>query len=113
LAHKVDSPHFVIGKLLFCSVSLAKSLLFCKLRYRFISEQKFEDSSVTIEDSSVTIEDSSATISIGLTELQSDDTVKSCLERADAALFKAKNNGRNTVYYSDNNLKIVAYPNAS
>ncbi|MGS0534602.1 diguanylate cyclase domain-containing protein [Pseudoalteromonas sp. SaAl2] len=106
MAHKVDSPHFVIGKLLFCSVNLAKSLLFCKLRYRFISEQKFEDSSVTIEDSSVTI-------SIGLTELQSDDTVKSCLERADSALFKAKNNGRNTVYYSDNNLKIVAYPNAS
>ncbi|OUS74292.1 GGDEF domain-containing protein [Pseudoalteromonas sp. A601] len=66
---------------------------------QYISEQKFEDSFFTI--------------SIGLTELHCDDTVKSSLERADSALFTAKSNGRNTVYYSDNNFKIVAYPSAS
>lgn len=63
---------------------------------KYISEQTFIGSSFTI--------------SIGLTEVHSGDTVKSILERADTALFKAKNNGRNAIYFSDNNLKFSAYP---
>ncbi|MGO2012237.1 GGDEF domain-containing protein, partial [Pseudoalteromonas sp.] len=63
---------------------------------KYISGQRFEGSSFTI--------------SIGLTDVRSDDTVKSILERADTALFKAKNNGRNAVYFSDNNCNISVYP---
>ncbi len=35
------------------------------------------------------------TVSCGLTELREGDTIESVFERADAALYKAKNNGRN------------------
>ncbi|MFQ3204918.1 MAG: two-component system cell cycle response regulator [Pseudoalteromonas tetraodonis] len=48
------------------------------------------------------------TISIGVATISSDDSVISVLERADSALYEAKNNGRNSVYFSDNKLTIVA-----
>jgi diguanylate cyclase len=35
------------------------------------------------------------TVSCGLTELREGDTIESVFERADAALYKAKNSGRN------------------
>lgn len=37
------------------------------------------------------------TVSFGVTELKKDDTLKSILNRADKALYQAKNNGRNCV----------------
>ncbi|MBH0026624.1 GGDEF domain-containing protein [Pseudoalteromonas sp. SWN29] len=52
----------------------------------------------------------SLTISIGLAPIQTGDTVLKILERADKALYEAKNNGRNLVCCSDNNLTITAYP---
>ncbi len=48
------------------------------------------------------------TISIGVATISSDDSVISVLERADSALYEAKNNGRNSVYFSDNKLTIIA-----
>lgn len=56
-----------------------------------------------------TFEGSSFTISVGLTKAHPGDTVKSILERADTALFKAKNNGRNSIYLSDGNSNTFAY----
>ncbi len=38
------------------------------------------------------------TMSIGTTKLQADDTPDSLIERADKALYKAKNNGKNQIY---------------
>ncbi len=37
------------------------------------------------------------TVSIGLSELRSDDTVESLIKRADIALYQAKEGGRNLV----------------
>jgi two-component system, cell cycle response regulator len=37
------------------------------------------------------------TISIGVTEIQEEDKLSTCLQRVDEALYKAKNNGRNQV----------------
>jgi diguanylate cyclase (GGDEF)-like protein len=37
------------------------------------------------------------TVSIGMTSLKKDDTVESFVERADKALYKAKESGRNKV----------------
>ncbi|GAA69242.1 hypothetical protein P20429_3375 [Pseudoalteromonas sp. BSi20429] len=48
------------------------------------------------------------TISIGLATIQKDDTVLKLLERADTALYKAKNNGRNKVCVSDNDSTVIA-----
>jgi diguanylate cyclase (GGDEF)-like protein len=42
------------------------------------------------------------TVSIGVTVMQKGDTVLNILERADKALYMAKNNGRNCIYTSDN-----------
>ena len=53
----------------------------------------------------------SLTISIGLAPIQTGDTVLNILERADKALYEAKNNGRNLVCCSDNkvcNLGVIA-----
>ncbi|MBH0057860.1 GGDEF domain-containing protein [Pseudoalteromonas sp. SWXJZ94C] len=55
-----------------------------------------------------TITNIAFTISIGLATVQKDDTVLKLLERADKALYKAKNNGRNKVSVSDNNCVITA-----
>ena len=38
-------------------------------------------------------------VSIGVTEYQNIDNMKNCISRADAALYKAKENGRNCVEY--------------
>ncbi len=42
----------------------------------------------------------SVTTSFGLSTLEADDTPESLFERADAALYKAKHNGRNQCYYA-------------
>ncbi|QBJ63915.1 GGDEF domain-containing protein [Pseudoalteromonas sp. DL-6] len=47
------------------------------------------------------------TISIGLALIDPNDSVLSVLERADSALYKAKNNGRNSVYFRDIELTIA------
>ncbi|GAA61045.1 diguanylate cyclase [Pseudoalteromonas sp. BSi20652] len=56
-----------------------------------------------------TITNIALTISIGLAIMQKDDTVSKLLERADKALYKAKNNGRNKVCISDKNAVINAH----
>lgn len=46
------------------------------------------------------IEQKTITISAGVTHISADDTLASCLKRADNALYKAKQSGRNkTVFY--------------
>lgn len=51
--------------------------------------------------SNLKIHDLAITISLGITECQNQDTVKSLLERADRALYKAKEDGRNTINLID------------
>jgi diguanylate cyclase (GGDEF)-like protein len=41
------------------------------------------------------------TVSMGVAECKDDDTEDSVFERADVALYQAKNNGRNSVYFSE------------
>jgi diguanylate cyclase (GGDEF)-like protein len=43
----------------------------------------------------------SVTVSMGVAECKDDDTEDSVFERADVALYQAKNNGRNSVYFSE------------
>ncbi len=55
-----------------------------------------EELRVLVESSKL-LPESSVTISMGVSEVDSDDNVEIWLERADAALYKAKNSGRNLV----------------
>lgn len=51
--------------------------------------------------SNLTIHDLALTISLGITECQNQDTVKTLLDRADRALYEAKEDGRNKIKLID------------
>lgn len=51
--------------------------------------------------SNLKIHDLDITISLGITECQNQDTVKTLLDRADRALYEAKEDGRNTIKLID------------
>jgi diguanylate cyclase (GGDEF)-like protein len=51
---------------------------------------KFEAKKIKIKDSQI-----SATVSIGIAQMQSDDTLEELIEKSDKALYKAKEQGRN------------------
>ena len=70
------------------------------------SAKKADDLRKYIAENTVT--NVAFTISIGLATIQKDDTVLKLLERADTALYKAKNNGRNKVCVSDNDSTVIA-----
>ena len=50
----------------------------------------------------------SVTCSIGFTELENSDSVKSAIERADAGLYKAKNAGRNQAALAEVEAEVIA-----
>lgn len=47
------------------------------------------------------------TISLGIAEFEKNDKVKSLLEKADLALYKAKNNGRNKTIIYEKEIKSL------
>lgn len=49
------------------------------------------------------IDDKKITISLGVTEVRKDDSVKTLYKRVDKCLYSAKNSGRNRVVYNDEN----------
>lgn len=52
-----------------------------------------------VEKNLKTIQDKQITISIGLTEVNNEDTKESIYKRVDKLLYESKNNGRNTISY--------------
>ena len=54
-------------------------------------------STIESTDFSTDTQNISITISVGVTQLQKEDSIEKVISRADSALYKAKNNGRNQV----------------
>jgi len=52
-----------------------------------------------IENDLNTIEDETITISIGLTQIQQNDTIETLFKRVDTLLYKSKNTGRNKISF--------------
>jgi diguanylate cyclase (GGDEF)-like protein len=82
----------------FQDMDLAKAQAICERLRKDIEGRSF-----TLRDTGKTL--GKITISIGLTPLRASDTIERILERADQALYAAKNGGRNTLR--------VAYPEAA
>jgi diguanylate cyclase len=82
----------------FQDTDLAKAQAICERLRKDIEGRTF-----TLRDTGKTL--GKITISVGLTPLRPSDTIERILERADQALYAAKNGGRNTLR--------VAYPEAA